>query len=152
MISKNLDTLKSQSMDFEGSEEDLKTIVTNLEYELKQCPDALGLSAIQVGIPERVAIVRVNHKIKFHGEVKEITKSYNLYNAKITKKSNPFVFKEEGCLSFPGKVYDTDRFNEIEVLNGDGEELKFSGFVAVVVQHELDHWDGVVVADRENNN
>ena len=150
MITKSIDTLRIKSENFQGTEEDLKAIVENLEFELKQHKgDSVGLSGIQIGVPVRVAIIRLNHKIKFHGVEREMKESYDLYNAKIISQSNPFNFKGEGCLSFPNQFCTTRRYNQITVVNGDGKEYKFSGFTAVVIQHELDHWEGMVFTDRK---
>jgi peptide deformylase len=141
MITKNLNTLKTKSNNFTGNEEDLKALISSLEFELFNSPaPGVGLSAIQVGIPERVAIIRC-------GKGKT---NLDLYNATIIEKFQPFVFKDEGCLSFPGKFIDTNRYNMLKIKNGDGKEYKFSGFVAVAIQHELDHWDGVVYMDRQS--
>ena len=46
------------------------------------------------------------------------------------------------------KYIDTNRMNKITVKNGDGKEHSLEGFEAVVVQHELDHWDGILFLDR----
>lgn len=150
MIVQSLETLRIKSQPFTGSKEDLEAIIASLEFELKEGSHfGVGLSAIQIGVPERVSIIRINHKIKQGGVKREIKESYNLYNAEIIKKLNPFVFKGEGCLSVPDKICDTNRYNEIIVKNGNGKEYEFSGFVAVVVQHELDHVEGIIFTDRE---
>jgi peptide deformylase len=73
----------------------------------------------------------------------------NLYNATIVKAEQPFLSKEEGCLSLPGVRCDVNRYNIITVKNGDGVETKYSGFDAIVIQHELDHWDGVIITDKQ---
>jgi peptide deformylase len=138
MITQNVDTLRNISLDFSGTDDDFKALITLLEFELKSNPNGkgVGLSAIQINVPVRVAIVRFEKQV------------FNLFNAKIVHKEQPYTFKGEGCLSFPGMFHDTKRYNLIRVLNGNGEELKFSGFLAAIVQHELDHWDGVVFTDK----
>ena len=140
MITQNVQTLKNISVDFIGSEEELKILISLLEFELVNNSEqkGVGLSAIQINIPIRVAIIR-NGK-----------EAFNLYNAKIIKQEQPFVFEGEGCLSFPQQYCNTKRFNLIEILNGNGEVLKFSGFLACAVQHELDHWDGIIFTERIN--
>lgn len=149
MIVTSLDTLKLKSQDFTGTEEDLKALVECLEFELKNSRiKGVGLSAIQIGIPERVAIIRYKTEIKVHGERREVETNIDLYNAEVIKQSNPFTFKGEGCLSLPLQWYDTERYNEITIRNGDGKEYKFSGFMAVVIQHEIDHWNGILVSGR----
>ena len=133
MITTNIDILRTKSEDFKGTEEELNALYAVLDFELSHAPfQGVALSAIQVNIPYRVAIIRSK------------TSNVNLYNAKIVKTEQPFVFKGEGCLSFPNQFIDTRRYNI-----GDGKELKFSGFDAVVVQHEIGHWDGDLFIDHK---
>lgn len=138
MITQNLETLRNPSLDFTGTDEELKTLISLLEFELKSSPGqkGVGLSAIQINVPMRVAIIRHEKTV------------INLYNAVITKTEQPYTFTNEGCLSFPQKFIDTTRFNLIEVLNGDGTVLKFSGFISACVQHEIDHFNAILYLDR----
>ena len=140
MVTTNVDTLKNISLDFTGTTEELKTLISLLEFELQSNPgqNGVGLAAIQINIPIRVAIIRFGKEV------------YNIYNAKIIRQEQPFIYKGEGCLSFPQQYYNTKRFNLIEILNGNGEILKFSGFLAVVVNHEIDHWNGVIFTEKIN--
>jgi len=141
MITTNLETLRNPSLPFTGSIDELKELISVLEFELSSSQrKGVGLSAIQINIPLRVAIIRADKTI------------LNLVNAEIIKAEQPFTFKGEGCLSFPGEFKNTTRFNIITVLNGDGEELKLSGFLAVVAQHEIGHFDGEVFLDKAVNN
>lgn len=137
MITINTDILRTKSEDFTGTPEELEALVTVLDFELNHSPQkGLGLSAIQTNIPYRVAIIRSK------------TANVNLYNAKIIKAEQPFVFKGEGCLSIPGVFKHTNRYNLITVTNGDGKELQFSGLDAVLVQHELGHFEGDLFIDH----
>lgn len=147
MIVTDLKTLKSKSAPFILDDDEIGTwagemtleaIISDLDKELKASEiKGAGLSAIQIGLPLRVAIIRTEKL------------SLNLYNAKIVGGSESIVFKGEGCLSIPGIYLDTQRMNKITVLNGDGKEYKLEGFEAVVVQHELDHFDGILITDRK---
>ena len=141
MITQNQSTLKNISLNFEGSAEDYANIIHVLEFELANSkPKGVGLSAIQINIPLRVAIIRMGKK------------GFNLFNTEIIEKSQPFVFKNEGCLSFPGKYINTKRYNQITIRNGNGEEAKLSGDDAIVVQHEISHWEGQTMFDYEVKN
>lgn len=139
MITENINTLRVKSLDFDGTPEELSDIVKVLEFELQHAhtKGGVGLSGIQINIPYRVAIIR-NGALKL-----------NLYNAKITDKQQPYKFEGEACLSLPGQSCDTTRFNMVTVLNGDGTETKHSGFDAVIVQHEIGHWDGELFTDHK---
>jgi len=147
MITNNLDTLKMKSEPI--TEDELEIIIQALEDDLSATNGhGVGLSGIQISIPKRVAIIRHTRKVKIHGTKKEITDSYNLYNAEIIEKSQPFIYKNEGCLSVPGEYINTNRYNRVKIKNGNGEIYDFSGFLAVVAQHEIDHWDGILFSDR----
>lgn len=137
MITQDLKTLRQVSEPFNGTEEELKALFECLEFELRTANNrGVGLSAIQINIPIRACIIRGSKK-------------YNLYNAKIVSSQQRYVFKFEGCLSIPRVTEATARYNLIEVQNGNGETFKVSGFDAVIIQHELDHWDGVLFTDRK---
>ncbi len=137
MITQDIQTLRQVSEPFQGTDEELKALFECLEFELMTANRrGVGLSAIQINIPSRVCIVRGSTQ-------------YNLYNAEITSRQQRYVFRFEGCLSIPNVTEATQRYNLIEVKNGNGEKFKVSGFDAVVIQHELDHWDGVVFTDRK---
>jgi peptide deformylase len=137
MITQDLETIRQVSEPFNGTEEELKALFECLEFELKTANGrGVGLSAIQINIPIRACIIRGSFK-------------HNLYNAKIVSRQQKYVFKFEGCLSIPRVTEATTRYNLIEVQNGNGETFKVSGFDAVIIQHEIDHWDGVLFTDRK---
>lgn len=96
-----------------------------------------GLSAIQIGIRLKVAIIRLP-KCKL-----------NLYNPKIIEKNEPFRHQQEGCLSLPGIRIDTKRYDNIIVENGDGKKYILKGLEAIVTQHEIDHMNGLTILDRK---
>lgn len=101
----------------------------------------VGLAAIQIGYPIRAAIVRFDKL------------SLNLINPKILEFDNPTAFYNEACLSLPGKTINTKRFNQITVewTNEKGEKKKaaFTGLEAIVLQHEIDHMEGLLITDRQ---
>lgn len=150
MITQNLDTLKSKSE--EVLEDELDTIIQALEDDFETVKNkGVGLSAIQINIPKRVSIIRQSYVVKVgRNKVKRELK-YNLYNAEILEKDQPFEFKNEGCLSIPDIRKNTQRYNRVKIKNGNGEILNFTGLLAVIAQHEMDHWDGVLFTDRLAN-
>ena len=148
MITTNIETLRQISTSFNGTKKELQDIFDCLNYELNSSKiKGSGLSAIQINIPYRIAIIHIEQIIKKFGKKEKKLKSYNLYNTEIIQQEQPFIFKGEGCLSFPEQFVDTIRYNYIKVKNGDGKILNFSGYEAVVVQHEISHWDGKLIID-----
>jgi peptide deformylase len=106
--------------------------------------DALGvgLAATQVGVLNRVVVYRVHQQAPFAA----------LVNPEIEWSGHDEETMEEGCLSLPNVHVDVERKVNIRVkaLNEDGEPITIeaSGLEARVIQHEVDHLDGVLVLDR----
>lgn len=118
--------------------EESKDIIAALERELaaSRIP-GVGLAAPQIGIHKRVAIVRTEDK------------SVDLVNPVILEKERLFLYKGESCLSLPEVSVDTWRYLEVFVKD-DFHPAGFigEGFVSVVLQHEIDHLDSVLIMDR----
>lgn len=122
--------------------EEIGSLVAKLEAELdyanKLGRGGIGLAAPQIGIAKHIAIIRLP-KI---GDL-------DLVNAELQQGYDQAVFKEEGCLSFPGRVEDTLRYQEVHMKNGVAP-FKFiaTGLLAVCIQHELDHLNSTLFMDR----
>lgn len=125
--------------------EEVDTLVNKLEeglrYSYSLNRPGIGLAAPQIGIAKRACIIRITSSIGSGY-------SLNLINPKIVESFDKQIFKNEGCLSFPGEYADTMRYNEIVVEN-DVEPKKFvaTGLLAVCIQHEIDHLNGVLLPD-----
>lgn len=103
--------------------------------------NGIGLSACQVGVLKRISVVDV-----------EDGKGLRVFiNPEITEKKGE-VFFEEGCLSIPGLFLKVKRAKEITVkaLNEEGKEftLKADGLLAICLQQEIDHLNGILIIDR----
>jgi len=99
----------------------------------------VGLAAIQIGLPIRA--------LWFTDQGKD----YVLVNPVFLKASGPIIVPKEGCLSIPDVWTATKRFNNVTVrfLGKEGSEtVDFSGFPAIVVQHEIDHLNGMLNTER----
>ena len=105
----------------------------------------VGLAAPQVGIEQKLLVLNPS------GDQHERSGELTLLNPKITRKKGR-EFAEEGCLSFPGIHAEVERWVEITVtyqdLDGKEQTLKTDGWLARIIQHELDHLDGVLFTDR----
>ena len=106
--------------------------------------DALGvgLAATQVGIVHRVLVYRVAPQASIAAVV----------NPEIEWSGREWEILEEGCLSLPAVLVDVERPIHIRVraFNELGERIliEASGLEARVIQHEIDHLDGVLILDR----
>jgi peptide deformylase len=110
----------------------------------------VGIAAPQAGVLKRVVAVDVSANIKAgenHGQLIMI-------NPEIIH-SEGAVVSREGCLSVPDFTGNVERAESVKVrymdMNGDEKTFLTCGFEAIVIQHELDHLDGVLFIDRIRN-
>jgi peptide deformylase len=129
---------------------ELKALVQNMLDTINSYkdPQAAGLSAVQIGIPLRVLIARdiiIDH---VEGSThKEMFQDYILINPKFVSLSKEEELDWEGCLSFPdlyGKVWRAKKVKlKYQNMQGEEQRLTASNFLARVIQHEMDHLDGI---------
>lgn len=110
-------------------------------YETMHQQKGVGLAANQIGELRRVFVL-INQ---------ETGKDECFINPEIISSSGKKTH-EEGCLSFPGLFIEVERFEQL-TLKFQGKNGKFfcqdyNGFNAVIIQHELDHLDGIVFIER----
>jgi peptide deformylase len=102
----------------------------------------IGLAATQVGILHRVLVYRVEHESPVNA----------LINPELEWSGREKEWMEEGCLSLPGVLVDVERPVRVRVRARDPEGepilVEASGLEARVIQHEMDHLDGVLILDR----
>jgi peptide deformylase len=105
----------------------------------------VGLAAPQVGIEQKLLVLNPA------GDKKDRSQELVLCNPKLTRKKGR-EFGEEGCLSFPGIHAEVERWVEITVtyqdLDGAERTLSADGWLARIIQHEIDHLEGVFFVDR----
>lgn len=134
--------LRHKCEEVEEIDEDMKKLVDNMEETMEK-NHGIGLAAPQVGVQKRIIVMRP--------DLNEFNIFY-LINPKIIKKSSKTEIKEEGCLSFPGLFLKIKRAKEIEVegqdLGGKKIKIRVQGLSARVLQHEIDHLDGILFIDR----
>ncbi|TFG91523.1 MAG: peptide deformylase [Syntrophobacterales bacterium] len=114
--------------------------------------DAAGLAAPQIGISKRVVVFK-NGNFDDREPMQKGDGQYDvLVNPRITQIRGDSEKAQEGCLSCPDISVDVVRATSIKVKAYDekGEKVnrRYSGFLARVVQHELDHLDGKLIVDR----
>ncbi|NLJ79749.1 MAG: peptide deformylase [Firmicutes bacterium] len=101
--------------------------------------NGVGLAAPQIGISRRLIVFDVDEEPRM------------LFNPVIIKQSGEEI-DVEGCLSIPERWVYVKRFTELEVagLNEKGRQvrIKAEGLLARVLQHEIDHLDGILILDR----
>jgi peptide deformylase len=109
-----------------------------------------GLAAPQVGWPAAAVVVEVRKTEVFPDRPE--SPLYVMVNPSIEVSSDVIEEDWEGCFSVPGLMGRVPRHQLVQVTyldqNGERHEQRFSGYVARVVQHELDHLTGTVFLDR----
>lgn len=107
-----------------------------------------GLAGVQVGDLRRILVADLGYADNAEYK-KELIK---MVNPEILEASDDKITVTEGCLSYPGFSQKVTRPHQITVKyqSSDGEfhETTFSGFKAVVIQHEMDHFDGITLYGR----
>jgi peptide deformylase len=110
--------------------------------ELMRDAIGVGLAATQLGIMRRLLVFQAGPDAP----------ATPLINPEIEWVSDELATAEEGCLSLPGVVVDVDRPLHIRVrgqdAGGDAMSIEASGLEARVLQHEIDHLDGVLMIER----
>jgi peptide deformylase len=132
-----------------ADQQDIKLLVATF---LKR-DDALGLAAPQIGISKRVAVFK-NKDLDSREPIYNNSDYDVLVNPRITQCRGDKETMMEGCLSCPDISVEVERYTEIKVkgYNEKGQKIskRYTGFLARVAQHEIDHLDGILIVDRGN--
>ena len=133
--------LKSRATPVDRFDDSLRNQVSRMAAIMNDAI-GVGLAAPQLGISQRLLVYRVGSDAPMIA----------LVNPEVEWRSAEEETLEEGCLSIPGVSVDVDRPVHVRVRARDeqGEErlVEASGLEARVIQHELDHLDGVLILDR----
>ena len=141
---------KSAPVSLPLSEEDKNTLIELLNYvkestdpdlaEAKNLRPAVGIAAIQIGVPKQLLAVVVDEEDKIVSQ----------------SVQNSYLKTGEGCLSVlddhPGYVIRSARIKVkgYDMLQDREVTFRASGYVAIVLQHEIDHFSGILFYDRIN--
>lgn len=128
---------------------ELATFISDMAETMYAAP-GVGLAAPQVGDPRRILVANLK------GDVDEDSREELIVviNPVVLERSEEMIRWDESCLSVPGFDLDVDRHFRIHLqwqdVAGDTQEGVFEEFAAVVLQHEMDHLDGVTLLDRSS--
>jgi peptide deformylase len=152
---KRLKMISKEVENFDGALHDLLDDM----YETMRSRNGVGLAAIQIGADVRALIINVPLEDKdgdSYGEdhdendqPKENT--LEMINPVIVEKEGSEKF-QEGCLSIPGVYEDVERAKHVKVeyvdRHGEKQTIEDDGFLAIAMQHEIDHLDGKVFIEK----
>lgn len=126
---------------------ELHTLLDNM-IETMHHANGAGLAAPQVGVGQRITVLEHPED---EDDPENTLRTYELINPKILKARGSDV-AQEGCLSIPGVAADVERATQVTVRAQDrhGKEfrLKAYGWLARIIQHEVDHLDGKIMLDK----
>jgi peptide deformylase len=128
--------------------------ITNIDEEITRLADhmaqimynapGIGLAANQVGVPKRLLVADISPQIPESDLIV-------LANPEIIAAEGELTI-EEGCLSVPDYQAEVKRHERVTVrgldIHGEEVEIEAEGLLAVVLQHEIDHLNGVLFIDR----
>ena len=134
--------LRQQAAEVTDIDAKLVKLVDDMFATMYEAP-GLGLAAPQVGVQKRFFVYDMSRDDTPDRQV--------LINPRITGSDGEWWF-EEGCLSVPGRYFEICRPKQIEVtgIDLDGNEVSFEAgeLLSRLIQHELDHLDGVLLLDH----
>jgi len=141
--------LRDKSINVENIDQEVLTIIDTLKSTMQQA-SGVGIAAPQIGINKRIAIVGFSDNSRYPDQ--EPIPIQVMINPDYEPLSQEVESGEEGCLSVPGKRGMVNRFVKIRYscLNENGDKVNelAKGFKARIIQHEVDHLNGVLFVDK----
>jgi len=144
--------LKLVSESVEHFDEELHTLLEDM-YETMITKNGVGLAAIQIGVAKRVLIVNVPIEDDTNDEPIQLPENtLEIINPVITYRSDEMVKFQEGCLSVPGVYEDIERHAMVTIeyqdRHGEPFVIEDDEFLAIALQHEIDHLDGKLFIEK----
>jgi peptide deformylase len=141
--------LRTVSTPVETVDAALQTLIDDM-FETMYAAPGIGLAAIQVGVPKRLLVIDLQEEQDEEG--KPVRDPRVFINPEILETSEDLQVYQEGCLSVPDQYADVERPATIRARWQDREgkvhEEQIDGLLAVCLQHEMDHLEGVLFIDH----
>jgi peptide deformylase len=136
--------LRRKAKQVENIDENIHNLIEDMAQTMYDAP-GIGLAAVQIGIDKSIIVYDV--KPRDEGRLLEV-----LINPRIIKTEGTTISENEGCLSVPDLRCDVKRSASLEVegLDRNGNPLRFEahGLLAIMLQHEIDHLNGILFIDH----
>ena len=120
-------------------------------YDSMCAKNGVGLAAIQIGVDSRALIINIPLEIEEGGLDQPKENTLEMINPVIVEKDGSEIF-QEGCLSIPGVYEDVERAKHVKVeyfdRDGKKEIIENDDFLAIAIQHEMDHLEGKVFIEK----
>ena len=142
--------LKLISKEVTSFDSKLHTLLDDM-YETMRSKNGVGLAAIQVGVDVRALIINI--------PLEDEESEYDQPKENTLEMINPVILEadgnekfQEGCLSIPGVYEDIERAKHVKVeyfdRDGNKQSIEDDDFLAIAMQHEMDHLDGKVFIEK----
>lgn len=134
--------LREKAEPVAGVTAEVRTLIGDM-FDTMYAEEGVGLAAPQVGIGLRVIVIDPRE---------DDVEPFALINPQIVHLGDEVGRDEEGCLSIPGlkEIVERPTTVVVEAMNPDGEPVSIDagGLLARILQHEVDHLDGILFLDR----
>ena len=141
--------LRQISSPVEEVTDEIRELVSDM-FETMYAAPGIGLAAIQVGVAKRILVIDLQEPEEEGGQ--PVKDPHVFINPEIVEHSDQEVPYTEGCLSVPDQYAEVDRPGRIRArwldLEGKPHEEDIEGLLAVCLQHEMDHLNGVLFIDH----
>ena len=117
------------------TDEEWPSIRMKLHLGMQRHKKAVGFAAIQFGIAKRAFVIAKGDVLIF------------FKNPRYEKTTGDSYLHTEGCMSIPGKAYKVQRYPKIQIHDDMNGTQTFEGYLAAVVQHEMDHINGQTIKE-----
>lgn len=142
----NHPVLKKKSIQIEDMTDDTRLFIQNM-FDTMRNANGIGLAANQVGDTRAITVIDISDI-----DEDEVTKPMVVINPIITASSDETIDQEEGCLSLPDYRDQVTRPVSIELTYCDEfmreKKIEATGLLARVLQHEIDHLNGIYFFER----
>lgn len=134
--------LRAEAAPVEAVDDEVRTLIADM-FDTMYAEEGVGLAAPQIGIGQRIIVVDPHD---------DDVAPFALINPEIVAASEDVDRAEEGCLSIPGLTEVVERPIAVQVraLDSEGRDVvvKAAGLLARILQHEVDHINGILFIDR----
>ena len=141
--------LRRKSSPVEKVTPELQALIDDMFETMYDAP-GIGLAAIQVGVPIRLLVIDLQEPEEEEGE--PVRRPMVFINPEVVDASDTLQVYNEGCLSVPEMYAEVERPDHIRArwLDRDGKphDEELDGLLAICLQHEMDHLEGVLFIDH----
>jgi len=145
--------LRAQSAPVESITDEVTRLIADMFETMYKAP-GIGLAAVQVAVPRRLLVIDLQEpaeESEGEEEPEPVRQPWVFINPEIIQRSDERQVYNEGCLSIPEQYAEIERPATVRAQwideKGERREGEFEGLMAVCLQHEVDHLNGVLFID-----